>query len=192
MEFSRKARFKTTWGDFNYVCAKNADAREHSLLWLGDVTCGPAPLLRVQSSCLTSTALGGIICDCAEQLSLSFELIASKGRGAVIYLEQEGRGHGLFQKVETMCEMNCGKDTVDAFESRGMEADIRSFQDVAPILCHIKFHKQIRMITNNPQKIAELESNGFIVEERVPMVVPERPEIEGYMQAKKMKLGHLI
>ena len=192
MKFSGKAKFKSKWGIFNFVCGVTDEGLEHSILWIGDICSSHSPLLRIQSSCLTSTALGGVICDCAEQLTMSFEMIADEGRGAIVYLEQEGRGHGLYQKVETMCQMNQGMDTVDAFLTRGLEPDLRDFTDVGRILRFIEFPKKIRPITNNPAKLKHLEDDGFIIEKRVPIVVAERADIEGYMRAKKVKLGHLL
>ena len=192
MKYSECAQFKTKYGKFNYIAAQSAAGKQHSVLWIGEVETLTPLLLRVQSACLTSTALGGTICDCAGQLEMSFAAITSAGRGIILYLDQEGRGHGLYEKVNTMYAMNNGADTVSAFTNRGLEADIRSYTDVGPLLQKINVSAPLICLTNNLNKISTLTSLGFQIAERQSINVPKRPEIEGYLEAKRKKLGHII
>jgi GTP cyclohydrolase II len=192
MKYSKTAKYPTKYGVFHYICARTDEGAQHSALWMGDVQSLEPLLLRIQSSCLTSTALGGLICDCAEQIEKSFGEIATTKRGILLYLDQEGRGHGLLEKVNTMYEMNAGADTVSAFTSRGLMPDIRDYHAVGELLKHLAIAAPLICMSNNPTKVEALKSMGFVVSERRSVLVASRQETINYLRTKREKLGHEI
>lgn len=150
---------------------------------------GPEPLLRVHSSCLASEVFGAVDCDCADQLREAMKLIATEGRGLVVHLDQEGRGQGLSQKIRAIHRMQQdGLDTVEAFDTLGLEQDTRSYDAVVRLLQHLGI-SSVRLISNNPRKVRYLQQHGV----RVTMVNTHptvRPENAEYLKTKKAKLGH--
>ncbi len=149
------------------------------------------PLVRIHSSCATGDILGSLRCDCGQQLQKALELIEREGEGTVLYLNQEGRGIGLFNKIKAYKLQEQGYDTVEANEKLGFKADERDYAIAAQMLKKIKQTK-IRLLTNNPQKIQALQTYHIEVTERVPLQVPSHRLNKRYLQTKKEKLGHLF
>jgi GTP cyclohydrolase II len=149
------------------------------------------PLLRIHSQCLTGDVFHSLRCDCRSQLELSLNLIAEEGRGIVIYENQEGRGIGLLNKLRAYELQDQGADTVEANERLGFEADLRNYQLPADILRYLGVER-VRLLSNNPEKIAALERAGIEVTERIPCIVAPHESSQGYLQTKKQKMGHLL
>ncbi|HTH14727.1 MAG TPA: GTP cyclohydrolase II, partial [Spirochaetia bacterium] len=150
-----------------------------------------APLVRLHSECLTGDVFGSLRCDCGAQLEEAQRRIAAEGRGAVIYLRQEGRGIGLEAKLAAYELQDDGLDTVDANRALGFPDDGRSYREAAWILRSWGWN-EVRVLTNNPDKVRGLEEAGIRVVERVPLVVPSHPESEHYMNTKAGRMGHLL
>jgi GTP cyclohydrolase II len=162
---------------------------EHVAMVLGDVT-GEGVLARVHSSCFTGEVLGSLRCDCRAQLDAALARIGAEGRGVVVYLVQEGRGIGLGDKVRAYQLQDEGHDTVDANLALGFDADSRSYDLAAGILRDLGVGS-VRLMTNNPNKIAGLEAAGVAVGAHESHWVGETSHSEGYLAAKRTKLGHL-
>ena len=151
---------------------------------------GPV-LVRVHSECLTGDAFGSLRCDCRPQLEAALRMIEAAGEGVVVYLRQEGRGIGLINKLRAYSLQDGGLDTVEANERLGFPADLRNYGVGAQILSDLGVHR-LRLITNNPRKIAGLGGYGLQVEDRVPLVMDAGLHNAGYLQTKQAKLGHLM
>lgn len=165
--------------------------KEHVMLTLGDVGNGAPVLARVHSECLTGDGLFSQRCDCGAQLEAALEFIASEGRGALLYLRQEGRGIGLVNKIRAYSLQDQGADTVEANEQLGFPADMRRYDVCKPMLDYFNI-TQLRLMTNNPRKVDALEALGVTVTERMPLQVNRNRFNEGYLQTKAAKLGHLF
>ncbi|HRI01622.1 MAG TPA: GTP cyclohydrolase II [Saprospiraceae bacterium] len=146
------------------------------------------PLVRIHSECLTGDALGSMRCDCGFQLQESLRLIQEEG-GLLIYLRQEGRGIGLHEKIQAYRLQDQGLDTVEANLRLGHPADQRNYKEAAQILRHYGIHKA-RLLTNNPEKLSQLEQEGIQITERIPLVKAMDEFNEKYLQTKKEKFGH--
>ena len=171
---------------------EDSDAdKEHLVLTLGDVSDGAPVLARVHSECLTGDALFSMRCDCGEQLQAALEAIAKEGRGVLLYLRQEGRGIGLLNKIKAYKLQDEGADTVEANEALGFGADQRNYYIVKPMLDHLHI-KALRLMTNNPRKVAAMEELGFEVTERIALKTPHNPHNQKYLATKAGKLGHLM
>jgi GTP cyclohydrolase II len=164
-------------------------AEEHMAIVRGDVAGGSSVLCRVHSECWTSEVLGSLKCDCREQLDRALEKVAAEGTGVVVYLRQEGRGIGLGNKVRAYDLQNRGADTVEANLRLGFEADARSYDIAAEILNDLGV-KSVRLLTNNPLKIAGLEAAGVTVSDRISHWVGENQHNAGYLAVKRRKMGH--
>lgn len=185
------AALPTVFGEFRAIVYLGDDDREHVALCMGeDVTDEPV-LVRVHSECLTGDVLGSVRCDCREQLITSLRRISAERRGIFIYLRQEGRGIGLANKIRAYSLQDGGLDTVDANLHLGFPADGRTFSIAAAILRDLGVTR-IRLLTNNPQKIADLQAGQIEVVERICEQIMPRPENQRYLQAKFEKLGHLF
>ena len=178
-----------TWRIFGY--RNDVDRQEHVAIVYGDVSDGENILVRMHSKCLTGDVFHSMRCDCGWQLETAMRMIAGEGRGVIVYLDQEGRGIGLLNKLKAYELQDKGADTVEANERLGFQPDLRNYGIGAQILLDIGL-KSIRPITNNPRKMVGLEGYGLRVEERVPIVQPTHDENEGYMRTKRDKLGHLL
>jgi GTP cyclohydrolase II len=165
--------------------------KEHVALTLGDVADGEPVLTRIHSECLTGDALFSLRCDCGEQLHAALMAIATEGRGALLYLRQEGRGIGLINKIKAYKLQDEGADTVQANEALGFGADLRDYSICKPMLDHLGISK-LRLMTNNPRKVQALEELGFAVIERIPLETPHNPHNQKYLATKAGKLGHLM
>ena len=165
--------------------------KEHVVLTLGDVASGEPVLARVHSECLTGDALFSMRCDCGEQLQSALKAIAAEGRGALLYLRQEGRGIGLLNKIKAYKLQDAGADTVEANEALGFGADMRDYSLCKPILEYLGVSR-LRLMTNNPRKVAAMEESGLEVVERVALETPHNPHNQKYLATKAGKLGHLM
>jgi GTP cyclohydrolase II len=191
------ADFPTRWGTFRIFGFEatfengNQPAREEAVaLVMGDVT-GKPPLVRVHSQCLTGDVFGSLRCDCRQQLEMALSMIAEEGAGMLIYEQKEGRGIGLMAKLQAYELQDAGLDTVEANERLGFKADHRNFTLPGEMLKALGVH-QVRLLSNNPDKVAALEQAGVQVVERVPCEVNVSPHAEDYLKTKKEKLGHLF
>ena len=191
------AEFPTRWGKFRIYgfraqTAHDGDGRieEAVALVMGDVHSAP-PLVRVHSQCLTGDVFHSLRCDCRQQLELSLSMIAEEGAGILIYEQQEGRGIGLMAKLQAYELQDAGLDTVEANERLGFKADQRNFTLPGEILNALGV-TQVRLLSNNPDKVQALERAGVKVVERVPCEVTPSKHAEEYLKTKKEKLGHLF
>ncbi|MDE2400968.1 MAG: GTP cyclohydrolase II [Burkholderiales bacterium] len=185
-----QARIPTQHGTFTMkLFREDASGLEHVALVMGDVT-GSA-LVRVHSECMTGDVFGSLRCDCGPQLHTALERIGAEGRGVLVYLRQEGRGIGLINKLKAYELQDEGLDTVEANLRLGFAADLRNFEVAAEILDQLGV-TSVRLMTNNPRKVATLEKHGVKVVERVPLRSDAQPENERYLATKASKLGHHI
>ena len=157
---------------------------------VGDVLSAP-PLVRIHSQCLTGDVFGSLRCDCRGQLEMALSMIAQQGAGVLIYEQQEGRGIGLMAKLQAYELQDSGLDTVEANERLGFKADHREFAMPAEILKALGV-SSVRLLSNNPDKVAALERGGIEVRERVPCEVAPTALAEDYLKTKKAKMGHLF
>lgn len=165
--------------------------KEHVVLTMGDVGDGEPVLARVHSECLTGDALFSMRCDCGNQLQAAMKAIAEEGRGAIFYLRQEGRGIGLLNKIKAYKLQDAGADTVEANEQLGFGADMRDYSLLKPMLEHLNI-QSVRLMTNNPRKVAALEEHGVEVVERIALETGSNPHNEKYLSTKAGKLGHMF
>jgi 3,4-dihydroxy 2-butanone 4-phosphate synthase / GTP cyclohydrolase II len=187
-----EARVPTEYGEFRMIGYQNdVDRAEHVALVHGEVAGQPDILVRMHSKCLTGDVFGSQRCDCGFQLHRAMELIAQEGRGAVVYLDQEGRGIGLLNKLRAYALQDSGADTVQANERLGFAPDLRNYGIGAQILRDLGL-SSIRVMTNNPRKLVGLEGYGLQIVERVPLIADPTGENRGYLQVKRDKLGHLL
>jgi GTP cyclohydrolase II len=198
------ADFPTRWGTFRIHGFEgilpspqgaagdgaNAKKEEAVALVMGDVR-STAPLVRIHSQCLTGDVFGSLRCDCREQLEMALGLIAEAGAGVLVYEQQEGRGIGLMAKLQAYQLQDEGLDTVEANERLGFKADQREFALPAEILKALGV-SEVRLLSNNPDKVAALERGGVRVVERVPCEVATTEYAEEYLKTKKEKMGHLF
>lgn len=191
------ADFPTRWGKFRIYgfrgeTGSDGDRRieEAVALVMGDVRSG-APLVRVHSQCLTGDVFHSLRCDCRQQLEMALGMIRDAGAGILIYEQQEGRGIGLMAKLQAYELQDSGLDTVEANERLGFKADHRDFALPAEILKALGV-RQVRLLSNNPDKVEALQRGGVEVTERVPCEVDPSPHAEEYLKTKKEKLGHLF
>jgi len=190
-----EANFPSRFGHFRiygFEWRNGASMEESVVLRMGDLNApGEPPLVRIHSQCLTGDVFHSLRCDCRSQLELSLNLIAEDGRGLLIYEHQEGRGIGLLNKLRAYELQDEGFDTVEANERLGFEADLRDYAMPGEILRYFGV-KEVRLLSNNPEKIAALERAGVTVTERIPCIVAPHESSEGYLRTKKQKLGHLL
>ena len=179
-------------GEFRVVGYENeVDGKEHVALVMGEIQPDDAVLVRVHSECLTGDVFHSMRCDCGEQLHVALSMIEKEGKGVLLYMRQEGRGIGLLNKIKAYSLQDDGKDTVEANEELGFQADLRDYGIGAQILNDLGVRK-MRLMTNNPKKIKGLEGYGLSVVERVPLEVEPTDDNLHYLKTKREKLGHLI
>ena len=187
-----EARLPTEFGEWRVVGYRNdVDVHEHVALVHGDVTDGESVLVRMHSKCLTGDVFHSQRCDCGWQLHTAMEMIHREGRGVVVYLDQEGRGIGLLNKLKAYELQDQGRDTVEANEALGFKPDLRNYGIGAQILLDLGL-KSIRVLTNNPRKLVGLEGYGLRIEDGVRISAPSTDENADYLATKRAKLGHLI
>ncbi|MEQ1439534.1 GTP cyclohydrolase II [Fontimonas sp. SYSU GA230001] len=189
-ELIAESRLPTPFAEFRILVFRGADAKEHVVLALGELS-GEPPLVRVHSECLTGDALFSQRCDCGAQLESALQRIAEAGRGAVLYLRQEGRGIGLGNKIRAYALQDQGADTVEANHQLGFPADAREYGVAVGLLRQLGLLR-IRLMTNNPRKLDALRADGIEVVERVPLESGRNPHNERYLAAKAAKLGHML
>lgn len=188
-----EADFPTRWGHFRILGFRDSAGsvpEEAVALVTGDIAAAP-PLVRIHSQCLTGDVFGSLRCDCRQQLEMALSAIASAGAGILIYEQKEGRGIGLMPKLQAYALQDQGLDTVEANEQLGFKADHREFELPAGVLRALGV-REVKLLSNNPQKIAALENAGVKVIERVSAEVAPTVQAEKYLLTKKEKLGHLI
>jgi len=185
-----ESKLPTPFADFRLTVYRSADAKEHVVIALGDLN-GEPPLIRIHSECLTGDALFSLRCDCGSQLQGALEKIAEAGRGAILYLRQEGRGIGLGNKIRAYALQDQGADTVEANHQLGFPADAREYSLAIELLKQLSLNR-IRLMTNNPRKLDALEKAGVEVIERVALETGRNPHNESYLATKASKLGHLL
>jgi len=194
------ADFPTRWGHFRiYGFSANAPnggkVEEAVALVMGDPAASDAPskapLVRIHSQCLTGDVFGSLRCDCRQQLEMALSMIAQEGRGVLIYEQQEGRGIGLMPKLQAYALQDAGLDTVEANERLGFKPDLREFQMPASVLNALGV-KQVRLLSNNPDKVAALERSNITVTERVPCEIAPTAHTVDYLKTKQEKMGHLF
>lgn len=182
----------TMYGDFKaHVYYSHLDQQTHIALVKGDLSTKEPVLVRVHSECLTGDALGSMRCDCGDQLKTALSMIEEEGRGVLLYMRQEGRGIGLLNKLKAYHLQEQGMDTVEANEALGYPADLRDYGTGAQILADLGI-SDIRLLTNNPRKIAGLEGYGLRVVERVPLEITPGECNRKYLATKKDRLGHML
>ncbi len=187
-----EARIPTDFGEFTIIAYRNdVDRAEHVALIYGDVAGQPDVLVRMHSKCLTGDVFGSQRCDCGVQLHRAMELVAQEGRGVIVYLDQEGRGIGLLNKIRAYALQDAGADTVQANEKLGFAPDLRNYGIGAQILRDLGL-SSIRVMTNNPRKLVGLEGYGLQITARIPLIADPNRENRGYLQVKRDKLGHLL
>lgn len=195
LDMVAEANFPSDFGQFRIFgfeghFAQSARKEECLALVMGALD-GDPPLVRIHSQCLTGDVLHSLRCDCRAQLTTALDAISEAGRGLLIYEHQEGRGIGLMNKLRAYQLQDNGRDTVQANEDLGFAADLRSFIMPAAILRYFGL-TAVRFLSNNPQKIAALESAGIRVAERVPIQIETLASTADYLRTKKEKLGHLL
>ncbi len=187
-----EARLPTDFGEWRIVGYKNdVDTHEHIALVHGDVERAAHVLVRMHSKCLTGDVFRSQRCDCGWQLETAMRMIQGEGKGVIVYLDQEGRGIGLLNKLKAYELQDRGADTVEANEQLGFKDDLRTYGIGAQILLDLTLHS-IRVLTNNPRKLVGLDGYGLIVEDRVRLEAPSTDENASYLATKRTKLGHLL
>ena len=185
------ARLPTSHGDFRIRVFHEESGLDHVALTLGDME-GPDPVLvRVHSECLTGDAFGSLRCDCGPQLDSALRQISKKGWGALIYLRQEGRGIGLHAKIQAYHLQDQGADTLDANLKLGLPGDARNYDIAAQILQSIGVTR-ISLLSNNPDKVEQLQKHGINVEERMPLLAGIGEDNREYLKTKLERMGHEI
>jgi len=192
VEMGVEVNMPTQFGNFRLIpFLQKSNGQEHIALFKGDISSEEPVLVRMHSSCATGDIFGSLRCECGEQLQKSMEMIEKEGRGVVVYLNQEGRGIGLMEKMKAYKLQEEGLDTVDANLHLGHNADERDYGVGAQILRHLGI-KKMRLITNNPVKRVGLEAYGLTVVENIPMEIATNPYNEFYMRTKKERMGHIL
>jgi GTP cyclohydrolase II len=186
------ADFPTIHGHFKIIgFLNNKDKKDHIMLVKGNVAGRENILTRLHSSCVTGDALGSLRCDCGPQLAKSLTQIDKEGCGLLLYMQQEGRGIGLTNKIRAYMLEDLGEDTYDANVDLGFKPDERSYELAAAMLKRFNV-RSLRLLTNNPGKITELERYGVKINERVPLEISPNKYNRSYLETKKTRFGHLL
>ncbi len=194
MDFGKvpRAKLPTRLGEFTIYGFRDPESGEEAVALVAGNPRTKAPVLvRIHSQCLTGDVFASDRCDCGDQLSAAMQMIAAARSGILVYQQQEGRGIGLINKIHAYELQDQGLDTVAANEELGFEADHREYRLPAEILKYLGA-SQVRLLSNNPQKVLGLESEGIHVKERIPLEISPRSSTKNYLRTKKEKLGHLL
>ncbi len=191
LELSVAAEIPTQHGVFAMRSIRDADGTEHAVLYRGIPSRGRAVPVRIHSECLTSEVFHSLRCDCREQLESALQHIVRQDCGALIYLRQEGRGIGLFNKIRAYALQDQGRDTVEANTDLGLPEDSRSYEIAVKVLRALGI-SSVQLLTNNPLKIQALQQTGIEVAERIPIATPPTPYNDHYLRTKKSKMDHLL
>jgi GTP cyclohydrolase II len=189
-----EADFPSEYGQFRihgFEWGQGGEREEAVAVVMGDLTEGVPPILRIHSQCLTGDVFHSLRCDCRQQLEMALAAIGRDGRGLVIYEMKEGRGIGIINKLRAYQLQDEGADTVEANEALGLAIDSRDYRLPAAICRYFKV-RSVRLMSNNPEKIAALEEAGIEIAERVPTIAPESIHSKDYLEVKREKLGHLF
>ncbi|MGN1280277.1 MAG: GTP cyclohydrolase II [Succinivibrio sp.] len=185
------AQLPTKYGMFNITVFKENDFLDHAVVFLGDLRTGGPVLCRIHSECMTGDVFGSLRCDCGFQLEAALKAIQKEGRGALLYMRQEGRGIGLFNKIRAYKLQDGGTDTVDANVQLGFPADARKYESCAQIMKSMGFSDVILM-TNNPLKINDIVAHGIHVAGRQSIEYGRNEFNENYLDTKEKRMGHLL
>ena len=181
----------TAFGEFRIRAFRDpSGGEEHCVLYLGDLTEG-SPLVRIHSECLTGDAFHSLRCDCGPQLQASMKAIQERGQGAIAYMRQEGRGIGLYSKMQAYALQDTGLDTLDANLALGLPADARTYDFAAEMLYSMGI-SSVELVTNNPDKRDQLMHHGIEVTNRVPIIVGQCAQNRQYMKTKSARMGHIL
>ena len=186
------AKLPTSIGDFMIAGYRSTVSdEEFVVIYKGEMDGEVPTLVRIHSQCLTGDVFGSIKCDCGPQLHQAMEMIEAEGRGAIVYQQQEGRGIGILNKIRAYALQDEGADTVEANAQLGFAIDARDYQQCAEILFDLGLCK-VRVISNNPEKLAALERAGLQIVERIPIEIDAEEPAAHYLRTKKEKMGHLL
>jgi GTP cyclohydrolase II len=185
------ARLPTRFGEFQVVAFHSSDGKEHGALVKGEVVGRERVPVRLHSECLTGDVFGSLRCDCRQQLELALQKIEQRGVGILLYLRQEGRGIGFENKIKAYRLQEQGLDTIEANEALGFRPDERDYEVAARMLEALQV-RSILLLSNNPAKIADLQSHGVHVEGRIPIVTAPNRYNARYLETKRVKAGHLL
>ena len=174
------ARLPTEYGEFRIIGYRSLTSDEEFVA-----------LVRIHSQCLTGDVFGSVKCDCGRQLHAAMRLIASEGCGVIVYQQQEGRGIGIINKIRAYALQDAGADTIEANKRLGLEVDLRQYEQCAEILLDLGLG-QVRVMSNNPEKIRALEASGLEIVARVALELPPTDAAANYLRTKKEKMGHLL
>jgi 3,4-dihydroxy 2-butanone 4-phosphate synthase/GTP cyclohydrolase II len=187
-----EAYLPTDFGDFRIIGYRSLNSNEEFVVLVqGELRQDRPSLVRIHSQCLTGDVFGSTRCDCGQQLRKAMELIEREGSGAIVYQHQEGRGIGIINKIRAYALQDEGADTIEANEKLGLAVDLRCYEQCAEILGHLGVNN-VRLMSNNPEKIRALEEMGLKVVERVPLLIPPTDAAKDYLRTKKERMGHLL
>lgn len=185
-----EARLPTHYGEFKVHAFRDGEGKEHLALARGNWKPEDTVNVRMHSKCLTGDTFSSLRCDCRDQFERAMEYLAKQG-GVLIYLDQEGRGIGLANKIKAYALQDEGHDTVEANQELGFEGDLRDYRVAARILQALGI-RRIRLLTNNPGKVRSLKENGVEIVERIPLIAPLTPHNKKYIETKRKKMKHLF
>lgn len=187
-----EARLPTAIGEFRIIGFRSlASGEEYVALVKGELGSDKPTLVRIHSQCMTGDVFGSVRCDCGRQLRAAMGMIEREGRGALLYQQQEGRGIGIINKIRAYNLQDAGADTLEANLLLGFDADLRSYKECAEILMDLGL-RRVRVISNNPQKLREIEESGLEIVERVRLKIEPHVSSIKYLKTKKERMGHLI
>jgi 3,4-dihydroxy 2-butanone 4-phosphate synthase/GTP cyclohydrolase II len=186
------ARLPTEYGEFRIIGYRSLTSDEEFVaLVRGELRADRLTLVRIHSQCLTGDVFGSVKCDCGQQLQAAMRLIADEGCGVIVYQQQEGRGIGIINKIRAYALQDAGADTIEANKRLGLGVDLRRYEQCAEILLDLGL-RQVRVLSNNPQKIRALKASGLEVVERVALELPPTDAATNYLRTKKEQMGHLL
>ena len=187
-----EAKLPTDFGEFRLIGYRSlTSAEEFVVLARGKFDAETPTLVRIHSQCLTGDVFGSTKCDCGQQLRSAMKLIAKEGRGVIVYQQQEGRGIGIINKIRAYALQDKGADTIEANERLGLAPDLRRYEQCAEILRHLGL-RRVRVISNNPEKIAAIRNAGLEIVERISPKIKFHRSLARYLRTKREEMGHLI
>lgn len=191
MKLSAVANLPTSSGPFKIQSVKDEQGADHILIYTGELQGKQDIPVRIHSECMTSEVFGSLKCDCREQLEMAMLTIQERKSGLIIYLRQEGRGIGLFHKIEAYALQDKGRDTIQANEDLHLPVEARSYGLAVEILNYYGIHS-VELMTNNPEKIQALEENGIRVSKQIPIRIAPNEFNQQYLEIKKLRMSHIL